>query len=220
MRSSSTRTSSRLNTCLPTSHPSLYITNPHTSSPPSLAKPISSKTLFCLFIHTFPQLVSLHSSKMAEHHQQYQQSHPSQGQQGLQHQQTKSYQVAKAATAVTAGGSLLVLSGLVLAGTVICLTIATPLLVIFSPVLVPAVITVALIMTGFLASGGFGVAAISVLSWIYKYVTGSHPPGSEQLDSARHKLAGKARDMKDRAEQFGQQHMGSDRGQHGQHQSS
>ncbi|XP_061999551.1 oleosin 1-like [Rosa rugosa] len=157
---------------------------------------------------------------MAEHHQQYQQSHPFQGQQGMQHQQTKSYQVAKAATAVTAGGSLLVLSGLVLAGTVICLTIATPLLVIFSPVLVPAVITVALIMTGFLASGGFGVAAISVLSWIYKYVTGSQPPGAEQLDSARHKLAGKARDMKDRAEQFGQQHMGSDRGQHGQHQTS
>ena len=157
---------------------------------------------------------------MAELHQQYQQSHPFQAQQGMMQQQPKSYQVAKAATAVTAGGSLLVLSGLVLAGTVICLTVATPLLVIFSPVLVPAVITVALIITGFLASGGFGVAAISVLSWIYKYVTGSHPPGADKLDSARHKLAGKARDMKDRAEQFGQQHMGTERGQHGQHQTS
>ncbi|KAI5346798.1 hypothetical protein PRUPE_2G272200 [Prunus persica] len=130
-------------------------------------------------------------------------------------QQPRSYQVAKAATAVTAGGSLLVLSGLVLAGTVIALTIATPLLVIFSPVLVPALITVALITMGFLTSGGFGVAAVTVLSWIYKYVTGKQPPGADQLDQARHKLAGKARDIKDRAEQFGQQHVPS-----GQQQSS
>ncbi|KAJ4706528.1 Oleosin [Melia azedarach] len=136
---------------------------------------------------------------MAEHYPQHQQT------QQLIQQQPRSHQVVKAATAVTAGGSLLVLSGLTLAGTVILLTIATPLLVIFSPVLVPAVITVALLITGFLSSGGFGIAAITVLSWIYRYVTGKQPPGAEQLDQARLKLAGKAREMKDRAEQFGQQ---------------
>lgn len=81
---------------------------------------------------------------------------------------SKSRQIAKAATAVTAGGSLLVLSSLTLVGTVIALTVATPLLVIFSPILVPALITVALIVTGFLSSGGFGIAAITVFSWIYK----------------------------------------------------
>ncbi|CAN1174323.1 Oleosin 14.9 kDa [Linum perenne] len=86
-----------------------------------------------------------------------------------QHQpQTRSRQAVKAATAATAGGSLLVLSGLILAATVILLTMATPLLVIFSPVLVPAVITAGLLITGFLASGGFGVAGITVLSWIYR----------------------------------------------------
>lgn len=118
------------------------------------------------------------------------------------------YQAVKAATAATAGGSLLVLSGLTLAGTVIALTIATPLLVIFSPVLVPAAIAVFFLVLGFLTSGGFGVAAVTVLSWIYRYVTGRHPPGAEQLESARMKLASKAREMKDRAEQFGQQHTG------------
>ncbi|GAV79479.1 Oleosin domain-containing protein [Cephalotus follicularis] len=137
---------------------------------------------------------------MAEHQQQLH-HHQQQG------QQPRSHQVVKAATAATAGGSLLILSGLTLAGTVIALTIATPLLVIFSPVLVPAVITVALLVMGFLASGGFGVAAITVLSWIYRYVTGRHPPGAEKLDEARMKLASKAREMKDRAEQFGQQHI-------------
>lgn len=80
------------------------------------------------------------------------------------------HKVVKVATAATAGGSLLLLSGLTLAGTVIGLAVATPLVVIFSPVLVPAAISVFLIISGFLASGGFGVAAVSVLSWIYKYV--------------------------------------------------
>ncbi|KAL4574913.1 hypothetical protein LXL04_021753 [Taraxacum kok-saghyz] len=122
-----------------------------------------------------------------------------------QHQQDytspRAHQAVKAATAATAGGSLLVLSGLTLAGTVIALTIATPLLVIFSPVLVPAAITVFLLATGFLTSGGFGVAAVTVLSWIYKYATGGHPPGADSLDQARDKLGYKAREMKGRAEQ-------------------
>ncbi|KAL3521376.1 hypothetical protein ACH5RR_019525 [Cinchona calisaya] len=128
--------------------------------------------------------------------------------QKLQHypQQPRSHQVVKAATAVTAGGSLLLLSGLISTGTVIALTLATPLLVIFSPVLVPAAITVFLLLSGFLASGGFGVAALSVLSWIYRYVTGGKPPGADKLDFARQKLAYKAREVKDKAEQFGQQH--------------
>ncbi|CAN1843761.1 Oleosin Cor a 13 [Linum perenne] len=117
----------------------------------------------------------------------------------MQHQQPRSYQAVKAATAATAGGSLLILSGLILVATVIALTMATPLLVIFSPVLVPAVITVGLLITGFLASGGFGVAAVTVLSWIYRYVTGGHPMGADSLDQARMRLAGKAREMKDRA---------------------
>ncbi|CDP05381.1 unnamed protein product [Coffea canephora] len=132
----------------------------------------------------------------------------------IRQQRPLSHQVVKAATAVTAGGSLLVLSGLILAGTVIALALATPLLVIFSPVLVPAGITVFLLVTGFLSSGGFGVAALSVLSWIYRYVTGKNPPGADQLDRARQKLALKAREMKDRAEQYGQQNIPAGSQQH------
>ncbi|MQL80535.1 hypothetical protein Taro_012962 [Colocasia esculenta] len=115
-----------------------------------------------------------------------------------QQQQQPSHQVAKAVGAATAGGSMLLLSGLTLAGTVVGLTLVTPLLVIFSPVLVPAGIAVVLIALGFLSSGGLGLAAISVLSWIYRYVTGQHPPGADQLEHARMKLAGKARDVRER----------------------
>ncbi|KAJ0251020.1 Oleosin 18.5 kDa [Hirschfeldia incana] len=127
---------------------------------------------------------------------------------------SKTRQIAKAATAVTAGGSLLVLSSLTLVGTVIALTVATPLLVIFSPILVPALITVALLITGFLSSGGFGIAAITVFSWIYKYATGEHPQESDKLDSARMKLGSKAQDLKDRAQYYGQQHTGGYGQQH------
>ncbi|XP_028765364.1 oleosin 1-like [Neltuma alba] len=116
-------------------------------------------------------------------------------------QKPRSSKAAKVATAVTAGGSLLILSALILAGTVIGLTIVTPLFVLFSPVLVPALIALMLLGLGFTASGGFGVAAVTAITWIYRYVTGQHPAGSDQLQTARHKLTNKARDIKDYAQQ-------------------
>ncbi|XP_073133149.1 oleosin 1-like [Henckelia pumila] len=116
------------------------------------------------------------------------------------HQQQLSRQVAKTTTAVTLGGSLMVLSGLTLAATVIALVLATPLLVIFSPVLVPATITVFLILAGFVTSGGFGATASFLFYWMYKYATGKHPVGADQLDRAREKISHAAYDVKDRAE--------------------
>ncbi|KAE9619217.1 hypothetical protein Lal_00047680 [Lupinus albus] len=122
-------------------------------------------------------------------------------------QQPKTTQLAKVATAVTTGGSLLIFSGLILSATIIGLTIVTPLFVIFSPVLVPTVISVALLSLGFLASGAFGVAAITVLTWLYRYVSGNHPVGADQLETARHKLMNKAREIKD----YGQQQISEGR---------
>lgn len=118
-------------------------------------------------------------------------------------QQPLSHKVAKTATAVSVGGGLMVLSALTLAATVIGLVIATPVMVLFSPVLVPAAITVFLLLSGFLTSGGLGVLATGVLTWMYKYVSGKHPAGADQLDRVRDKIAGAAKDMKDKAEQIG-----------------
>ncbi|KAF5755239.1 putative oleosin [Helianthus annuus] len=132
------------------------------------------------------------------HNQQYYQQH--------QHRQPHlSHQVVKTATAATLCGSLMVLSGLTLAATVIGLVVATPLLVIFSPVLVPALITLSLIFGGFLASGGLGATASFVCYWMYRYVTGKHPVGSRQLDMARDKIAGAAMEARHKAEQLGHQ---------------
>ncbi|RLN42337.1 oleosin 16 kDa-like [Panicum miliaceum] len=87
---------------------------------------------------------------------------------------------AKALAAGTAAFSMLLLSGLALTATVLALIVATPLLVIFSPVLVPAAITVALLTVGFVSSGGFGTAAVGVLAWMYRYLK---TPEQQQLSS-------------------------------------
>lgn len=112
-------------------------------------------------------------------------------------------QTARFLAAAAIGAALLALSGLTLTGTVLSLIIATPVLVLFSPVLVPAGIVLFLVTAGFLFSGACGVAAISTLSWIYNYVAGKHPPGADQLDYARSRIANKARDMKERAKEYG-----------------
>ncbi|KAK1367557.1 Oleosin [Heracleum sosnowskyi] len=110
-----------------------------------------------------------------------------------QHQQRPlSAQVAKTATAVTLTGSLMVISALTLVATVIGLVIATPVLVIFSPVLVPAAITTFLVLAGLFTSGGLGAIATFVLTWMYKYVSGKHPIGADQLDMVKSKIAGTA----------------------------
>nr|POE61968.1 oleosin 1 [Quercus suber] len=57
---------------------------------------------------------------------------------------------------------------------------------------------------GFIFSGGCGVAAITALSWLYNYLTGQHPMGADKLDYARMRIADKARDVKERARDYGQ----------------
>ncbi|KAI3707388.1 hypothetical protein L6452_25852 [Arctium lappa] len=109
-------------------------------------------------------------------------------------------QVAKATTAVSLGVSLTVLSGLTMSATIIGLVLLTPLLLIFSPVLIPAILTFFLIFAGFLTSGLLGITAAYVFYWMYRYVSGKHPIGADRLDRARERIAGAAMKMK---KQFG-----------------
>lgn len=124
---------------------------------------------------------------------QYQQQQPMAH--NLHESSPSTRQIVRFLTAATIGISLLVLSGLTLTGTVISLIVATPLMVLFSPVLVPAVITIGLLTMGFLFSGGCGVAAATALSWIYRYATGKHPMGSDKVDYARMRISEKAKEL-------------------------
>ncbi|KAF9591816.1 hypothetical protein IFM89_008466 [Coptis chinensis] len=82
----------------------------------------------------------------------------------------KATQVIAVITLFPLGGLLLTLAGLTLAGTVIALVLATPVFILFSPVIVPAAITIGLAVIGFLTSGAFGLTGMSALAWIMNYV--------------------------------------------------
>ncbi|KAL9337952.1 hypothetical protein Peur_069721 [Populus x canadensis] len=73
-------------------------------------------------------------------------------------------------TLLPVGDTLLFLAGLILVGTLIGLAVATPLFVIFSPVLVPAALVIGLGVLAFLTSGAFRVTAFSSLSWMASYI--------------------------------------------------
>ena len=89
-------------------------------------------------------------------------------------------QVLTVLTLLPVGGTLLALAGLTLTGTVIGLAVATPLFIIFSPVIVPAAIAVGMAVVGFLSSGAFGLTGIS--SFIYVLNRLRRATGTEQVD--------------------------------------
>ncbi|KAI3759416.1 hypothetical protein L6452_07218 [Arctium lappa] len=117
---------------------------------------------------------------MAEHHQPqsygYQQRHPmdtttnkSQYYYQQNNDQPSTSKLLAVLTLFPVGGVCFLLAGLTLTATLIGIAIATPVFVIFSPVLVPAALTFALAIAGFITSGAFGVTALSSLTYIFNY---------------------------------------------------
>lgn len=56
---------------------------------------------------------------------------------------------------------------------------------IFSPVLVPAVLALGLAVTGFLTSGAFGITALSSLAWLVKYLRQGRSGGAVEMAKRR-----------------------------------
>ncbi|KAK9104383.1 hypothetical protein Scep_021227 [Stephania cephalantha] len=141
---------------------------------------------------------------MAEH--QAQQQRPSEGLKSLLPEKGPSTsQVLAVVTLFPIGGILLTLAGLTLAGTVIGLAVTTPLFVIFSPVLVPAAITVALAVTGFLASGALGITALSSLTWLFNQLRQVRGTAKEQMEQAKRRIQEAAQQAGQKTEKTGQQ---------------
>lgn len=78
-------------------------------------------------------------------------------------------QVLAIVTLLPVGGTLLGLAAVTFLGTVICLMITTLLFIIFSPVIVPAALTIALSVTGVIASEAFEISGLSSLSWLLSF---------------------------------------------------
>lgn len=92
-------------------------------------------------------------------------------------------QVLAVVTLLPITGTLLGLAGIILAGTLIALAVATPLFVIFSPILVPAAILLAGTVTAFMTSGAFGLTGLSSLSWVLNSFRAREP-----LDYAKRQM--------------------------------
>ncbi len=92
-----------------------------------------------------------------------------------------SRQILGLVTLLLAGGLLLLLGGLALTGTTITALLATPVLILFSPILIPLAIVAFFTIGGLLGAGTFGVAVLSAISWAYNYYKGRHPFGADQV---------------------------------------
>ncbi|XP_024012161.1 oleosin GRP-17 [Eutrema salsugineum] len=101
------------------------------------------------------------------------------------------FQVFQLVFAAVASAVLFAFAGLTLAGSIVALIVATPLFVIFSPVLVPATIATTLLATNLSAGAFFGVTAIALMIWLLKHRMGVKPKDNPPPAGAPPTAAGK-----------------------------
>ncbi|KAG2407854.1 Oleosin Bn-III [Vigna angularis] len=106
-------------------------------------------------------------------------------------------------TLLVTASVFLLLAGLTLTGAILGLIFFTPLIIVSSPVWVPATIILFVITAGFFSVCGFAVALVAALSWTYRYFRGLHPPGSDRVDYARSRIYDTASHVKDYAREYG-----------------
>lgn len=86
-------------------------------------------------------------------------------------------QVLGLVTILVAVGTVITIAGLTLTGTTIGFFLSLPVLIFFSPILVPLAIFAFFAISSLLGFGGF----VSFAVWVYKYYKGGHPVGSDQV---------------------------------------
>ncbi|KAL2974619.1 hypothetical protein AAZX31_14G114200, partial [Glycine max] len=105
-------------------------------------------------------------------------------------------------TLIFSNSILLVVTAPTIAGAILGLIFFLPLIILSSPVWVPAGTLVFIVTAGFLSVCGFGVALVAALSWMYRYFRGLHPPGSDRVDYARTRIYDTASHVKDYARDY------------------
>ncbi|XP_071704065.1 oleosin-like [Rutidosis leptorrhynchoides] len=133
------------------------------------------------------------------------------------HQGPSSSKVMAIMALLPIGAILLGLSGITLIATIIGLAVATPLFVIFSPVIVPAVLTVALAVTGFMTAGMFSLTGLSSLSYLVNMLRQSTPSVPEQMDYVKGRLQDVGEYTGQKTKEMGQsiQNRAHEMGEHG-----
>ncbi|GLJ34525.1 hypothetical protein SUGI_0694260 [Cryptomeria japonica] len=112
-----------------------------------------------------------------------------------------STQVLGAAALVTLGAVLLFMTGL----TAVTMVVLAPVLIVFSPVFfIPVGALLIVAVLGLFLAGLFVGAVVFGALWFYNYLNGRHPPGSDQVDYARMRIADTANHVKDYAKGYRQ----------------
>ncbi|EPS60535.1 hypothetical protein M569_14267, partial [Genlisea aurea] len=107
-------------------------------------------------------------------------------------------QVIGLAALAISGGILLLLAGLTVTAAVLGMIFFAPLILISSPLWVPAAIVSFVVAAGGLAAIVFATAAAVSGAWVYSYFMGLNPPGWTRVDYARNRIADTAGHVKDR----------------------
>ncbi|KAL3696253.1 hypothetical protein R1sor_010329 [Riccia sorocarpa] len=117
----------------------------------------------------------------------------------LQEQAPNQRQLIGAVTIVTIIVLLTTIGGLLTGGLAIGAAVLTPVLIFFSPVLVPLATVLFMGVAGLLSATGFTLAGFSSLRWLYHYFKGHHPVGSDKVDAAKNRIVDTASHLKERA---------------------
>ncbi|KAI3755950.1 hypothetical protein L1987_55760 [Smallanthus sonchifolius] len=124
------------------------------------------------------------------------------------HQQQVSFKTMAIATVVgvTIGGPLLAMMGFTFLTTMTLLVVASPLLIIFSPLLLGAGFVIVAALAGFGAAGLFAVAGLSALGWVFRSVKGGEL--QQGLESVTGKLLESGQNVKESVKNTGKEWAG------------
>ncbi|XP_022737286.1 oleosin 16 kDa-like [Durio zibethinus] len=78
-----------------------------------------------------------------------------------------------------------------------------PLILLSSPIWFPVGTLLFATIAGFLSACGIGIVAVAGLCWMYRYLRGMRPPGSDRVDYARSRIYDTASHVKDCAIEYG-----------------
>lgn len=109
------------------------------------------------------------------------------------------------------GGTLLLLASVSFFLSLVGLAIVTPLFILFSPILVPAVLTIGLAVAAVLTADACGLTGLISLSWVARYIKVVQETVPEQVDSVKWRLADvagyvgqKTKDVGEKTKEVGQ----------------
>lgn len=95
------------------------------------------------------------------------------------------------------GLAVAMVGGVTFTGGALFLALVTPIMLFLSPILLTAGGILLFGTVGVAIAAGIGLAAVSAVVWLYRYLKGEEPVYYDRVDAARSRIAGTATEVKD-----------------------